>query len=122
MLGGMQLVLNNIHKEVMHITNLSEASCSCGFMQARVRRGWTALARVNASTWQMESFFLKPPFDLHVTGALGETLTLRWVTVHHLSNLSWPCFLQISCVLLVECFSGTEEIACLTFNYAHHRR
>ena len=46
-------------------------------MQGRVRRGWTSLSRVNASTWHLQSFFLKPPFDLHVTGSLGEELILR---------------------------------------------
>lgn len=84
MLGSMQLVIDNLHTKFQAHFSLSEATCSCGLMQGSVRRGWTALSRVNASTWQMESFFLKPPFDLHVTGSLGETLTLRWVTVQQL--------------------------------------
>lgn len=56
-------------------------------MQGRVRRGWTPLSRVNASTWHLQSFFLKPPFDLHVTASLGEELVLRCCSlliVHHL--------------------------------------
>lgn len=56
-------------------------------MQGRVRRGWTPLSRVNASTWHLQSFFLKPPFDLHVTGSLGDELVLRCCSLlfaHHL--------------------------------------
>ncbi|DBA79253.1 TPA: hypothetical protein ACH3X1_009067 [Trebouxia sp. C0004] len=44
--------------------------------EGRVQHGWTPLSRVNASTWHLQSFFLKPPFDLHVTGSLGRSLFL----------------------------------------------
>ena len=71
----------------------------CGCTQGRVHRGWTALSRVDAFTWQMESFLLKPPFDLRVTGSLRETLTLRWLIVHSLKSLRPPCLLYLTTLI-----------------------